>query len=43
MIAKYNHNAYIANLKDEHVVLVTYQKKKQPKVLHKKEIIIKRK
>lgn len=28
MIAKYNHNAYIANLKDEHVVLVTYQKKK---------------
>lgn len=28
MIAKYNNNVYIANLRDKHVVLVTYQKKK---------------
>ena len=28
MIAKYNNNVYIANLRDKHIVLVTYQKEK---------------
>lgn len=28
MIAKYNNNTYIANLRDAHIVLMTYQKEK---------------
>lgn len=43
MIAKYNNNTYIANLRDAHIVLMTYQKEKQPKAFHKKEIIIRKK
>lgn len=31
MIAKYNNNTYIANLKDKHVVLVTHQEEKATK------------
>lgn len=28
MIAEYNNNTYIANLRDAHIVLMTYQKEK---------------
>lgn len=47
MIAKYNNNVYIANLRDKHIVLVTYQKEKategfkQKKNYYKKEMNIK--
>lgn len=47
MIAKYNNNVYIANLRDKHIVLVTYQKEKategfkQKRNYYKKEMNIK--
>lgn len=47
MIAKYNNNVYIANLRDKHIVLVTYQKEKstegfkQKRKYYKKEMNIK--
>lgn len=43
MIAKYNNNTYIANLKDEHVVLVTYQKEKTTKGFAQKRDYYKKK
>lgn len=43
MIAKYNNNTYIANLKDEHVVLVTHQEEKATKGFAQKRDYYKKK
>ena len=43
MIAKYNNNTYIANMKDEHVVLVTHQEEKATKGFAQKRDYYKKK
>lgn len=40
MIAKYNNNTYIANLRDAHIVLMTNQKEKNNRRLFTKKRLL---